>query len=202
MSDRFYSLFNFRVLIAFILIVLGILFRTVWKVGDNFEFVTSAALLSGSYLGIGWAIAVPITIMMITDLMFGNTNIFIFTWSAYALIGVLGWFVLRMQKSKIKNQNENVKIKINYLLKATGLGVISSIVFFIWTNFGVWLLDSWSMYPKTITGLFDAYIMGLPFLKSNLLGNLFFVPLSFSFFELVKSFKLNNMFIFQKFNID
>jgi len=172
-----------KFLIAGALIILGILFRTVWKVGDNFEFVTSAALLSGSYLGIGWAIVVPITIMMVTDLMFGNTNIFLFTWSAYVMIGVLGWIVLRMQKSRPKADQPWVE----KIIKASGLGIVASIWFFIWTNFGVWLLDSWGMYPKTIWGLFDAYIMGLPFLKYNFLGNLFFVPLSFSVFELIKS---------------
>lgn len=184
-----------KFLIAGILIILGILFRTAWKVGDNFEFVTSAALLSGSYLGIGWAVIVPMAIMLVTDLIIGNTNIFIFTWSAYVMIGVVGYW--GMKKAR---RTTRIKSTTSRIIKATSLGIVASVWFFIWTNFGVWLLDTWGMYPKTISGLIDAYIMGLPFLKYNLLGNLFFVPLSFSIFELVKSLRLNNMFIFQKFN--
>ncbi|GAH00568.1 unnamed protein product, partial [marine sediment metagenome] len=37
------------------------------------------------------------------------------------------------------------------------------------------------MYSYTLQGLTQCYIMGLPFLRTNLLGNLLFVPLFTSF---------------------
>lgn len=72
------------------------------------------------------------------------------------------------------------------ILQATGLGVGASLWFYLWTNFGVWLLDSWGMYPKTLAGLLESYWYGLPFLKLNLLGNFIFVPLSFTCVEILK----------------
>lgn len=165
-----------KIITALCLVVLGIAFRTIWHPGDNIEFVTTTALLAGAYLGWKWSIAVPLTIMVITDLIIGNTNIFVFTWSGYLFISYLGYL------SHLSDLKKEKKI-----LKATGVGIIASLWFYLWTNFGVWLLDSWGMYPKTLAGLVDAYFYGLPFLKLNLIGNLFFVPLSFFIVEKAKN---------------
>ena len=166
-----------RVIFAFFLIVIGILSRTVLHIGNNVEFVTTASLLSGSFLGLGWGIFVPLVIMAVSDLVIGNTLIYIFTWSAYLLIGFIGFFFLRGKENTV-----------NKIIKATFMGIISSIIFFLWTNFGVWVLDSFSMYPDSLSGLMDSYIMGIPFFKANLLGNLFFVPVSFLIFPRLFSF--------------
>lgn len=167
-----------------LLIVLGILFRTTWHLAPNVEFVTTATLLSAAYLGKRWLMIVPIAIMFISDLIIGNTNIFLFTWSAYLLIGLVASYSF---KFKILN----LKFKI---ITATVLGVVASLWFFLWTNFGVWLLDSWGMYERTLSGLLHAYIMGLPFLRYNLIGNIVFVPISFLLVELVR-------FYIEKFDI-
>lgn len=168
-----------KLIYSLLLIAIGVSFRTIWHVGDNIEFVTTSALLAGAYLGLKASIAVPLAIMIISDLLLGNTNIFIFTWSAYLFIGVLGYL------SHLSGQKGRSKIKL-----ATGLGVVASLWFYLWTNFGVWLLDSWGMYPKTAVGLIQAYWYGLPFLKLNLLGNLFFVPLSFFIVEKLVDIKI------------
>lgn len=169
-----------RFIFAGILVGLGIAVRTIWHPAENVEFVTSGALLAGAYLGLRASIAVPLATMIISDLLIGNTNIFIFTWSGYLCIGVLGYL---SRLSDLKGRSK--------ILRATGLGVIASLWFYLWTNFGVWILDSWGMYQKTLAGLSQSYWYGLPFLKLNLLGNLFFVPVSFFIVEKAKSLKFN-----------
>lgn len=169
-----------KIIFAIILICLGILSRTIWHLGPNVEFVTGSTLLSGAYLGLGWAIIVPFSIMFITDFLIGNTNIFLFTWSAYLVIGCLGYL---SHKGDLRMEPK--------ILWATGLGIGASIWFYLWTNFGVWLLDSWGMYPKTMEGLVSAYILGLPFLKYNLLGNLFLIPASFFIVEVALSLRVS-----------
>lgn len=177
-----------RLLFAVLLVMLGILFRTTWHLGPNVEFVTSATLLAGTYLGREWAILIPLIIMTVSDTIIGNTSIFIFTWSAYVMIGLVGQWKLKEQKIILpwrdKKQRTNLIMK---MAKVTSLGAIASFWFFLWTNFGVWLLDSWGMYPKTSRGLLDAYILGLPFLKYNLLGNLVLVPSAFFIVETSKT---------------
>lgn len=54
------------------------------------------------------------------------------------------------------------------------LGTIigSSVGFFLFSNFGVWLTGS--MYPMNMGGLLQCYMMGLPFFKSGILGDVVF----------------------------
>ena len=56
-------------------------------------------------------------------------------------------------------------------------GVSSSLIFFIISNFGVWL--SGGMYEKNIAGLINCYMMAIPFLKNTMISTVFFSYLSF-----------------------
>ena len=61
--------------------------------------------------------------------------------------------------------------------------VISSIIFFVVTNFGVWLIG----YPLTIEGFLACYLMAIPFFINTLLGDLFYSAIMiFSFNRLTK----------------
>ncbi len=156
---------------ASLLVVLAVLFRTVWHLGPNIEFVTSASFLAATYLGGFWVAVVPFLAMVISDKILTNTNIYLFTWSAFVFIGLADyWLIKKWGRRKI-------------VLKQTGLGLVAGLFFYLYTNFGVWVLDNFGMYPKTIDGLLRCYLLGLPFLRFNLLGNLVFVPLSFMISE-------------------
>ncbi len=161
-----------RVAVAAGLIALGVLGRTVFDLPPNVELVTLSALLASIYLGGVFSVLVPLLIMVISDSIIGNTQIFIFTWSAYVLVGVSS-LILR----RFKNYD------LNLVSAATLFTVPSSLFFYLWTNFGVWY-QGW--YPPTLAGLLDSYIMGLPFLKFNLVGNLIFVPLGFGLIALAR----------------
>jgi hypothetical protein len=161
------------------LITLGVLFRTVWHIAPNVEFVTVAALLSGWYLGKKWSIAVPLFIMAISDCIIGTTSIFLFTWSAFIIVGFAGFY---LNKSVVRNKYTAIKRSI---LSA----VVAGVWFYVWTNFGVWALDSFGMYPKTLSGLISSYIMAIPFFKYNLLSNLIIVPSAFIVAEYLHEFK-------------
>ncbi len=157
------------------MIALGVLSRTIWHIWPNVELVTSIALLSASNLSRKWMLLVIFSIMAISDLIIGNTNIFIFTWSAYLLFGLFVSFFLKKNTDGKKQ-----------LLQMTGWGIVSSVWFYLWTNFGVWLLDSFGMYQRTLTGLFASYIYAIPFFKFNLIGNIILVPLTFVIFYFIK----------------
>ena len=157
------------------LITLAILFRTLWHLGPNIEFVTTASILAAHYLGFWYGISVPLAIMFVSDIFIRNTNIFIFTWSAFVFIGGGNRLF-----SIMMGQRRGTKV----VLTQAGYGILASVFFYLYTNFGVWFLDSWSMYPRTLAGLLECYIMALPFLRFQLIGNLFFVPVSFALIEL------------------
>lgn len=129
----------------------------------NFEIVTALSLVVGAMLGGIFTLIVPLSIIAISDIYIGNMSILFFTWSAFVIIGIFGW-LLRERKF----------FSYCFVVKMTGLGVFSSIFFYLYTNFGWWFLTN--IYPKNLEGLIQCYVMGLPFLRINLLGNLFFVP--------------------------
>ncbi|MFA6501329.1 MAG: DUF6580 family putative transport protein [Parachlamydiales bacterium] len=160
------------------LFVLAFLERTIFDLGPNFELVTLAMVMASFYLDKKLALILTAILMVFSDLLIGNSNIFIFTWSGFLLpILFIGVF---------KN------LKLNKILSGTLAGILSNIFFFLWTNFGVWLLDSWGMYPKTAMGLISSYLNGLPFLKYQLISTILFVPLGFGIYKLIV--KLKNYF--------
>ena len=53
---------------------------------------------------------------------------------------------------------------------AVGLAsVVTTVLFWTWTNLGVWLVGD--IYPLNLDGLYQCYLMALPFLYSSLLAN-------------------------------
>jgi len=58
------------------------------------------------------------------------------------------------------------------LPRLIGAALASSVSFFLLSNFTTWAY--WSMYPKNLKGLETAYLMGLPFFRHTLEGDLLF----------------------------
>lgn len=58
------------------------------------------------------------------------------------------------------------------LLKKMNIGTIlvSSVVFFVLTNLGVWVL----YYPLTLEGLITCFTLAIPFFINSILGDIFF----------------------------
>ena len=164
-------------ILSFLLIVclgvLGRIFFVNYIAVPNFEIVSSLALLSGFYLGGVFSFITPLLIIFLSDLFIGNNAILLFTWTAFGLIGLMGLFI---KKGGVKKT----------IMKAPLFGVVASCFFFLFTNFGWWVLSG--MYPYSLQGLFACYVNGIPFFKTNLLGNLILTPLVFgAFFYLKKT---------------
>lgn len=166
---------------VYLIFFLAFLERTIFDLGPNFELVTLAIVLSSFYLNPKLFIILTFLLMFSSDLLIGNTNIYIFTWSGF-LIPVL--FIGLFKKLKISN-----------IFSGTLAGISSNIFFFFWTNFGVWLLDSWGMYPKTLVGLLNSYVNGLPFLKYQLISTLLFVPLGLGIYKLFSILKNKSLLL-------
>lgn len=164
--------------LAISIIVFGVFFRIflVKMVGiPNFEAITALSLVSGSFLGGVFAPIIPLTIVFLSDIYFGNILVYLFTWTAFILIGIFGVFFKKNSKY--------------YFLKITGGGILSVFFFYLWTNFGWWLTTE--MYEMTTQGLIKCYIAGLPFLKNQLLSALIFTPT----FGLIFTFILDKVWV-------
>jgi len=158
----------FAIFIVFFGVILRIFLNELIGI-PNFEAVTSISLVSGSFLGGIFAPIIPLFIIFLSDIYFGNSTVYLFTWSAFILIGIFG--ILFKKSSK------------HYFLKMTGGGILSVLFFYLWTNFGWWL--TFGMYPMNLQGLIVSYIAGLPFLANQLISVLVFTPAFAIFFSLV-----------------
>ena len=143
------------------IIIIAILSRLIPH-PPNFTPVTAVALFSiinfkNKYIGV----SIPIICLFVSDLILGISLINLFVYFSFILISGIG--------------NLFKKINIKSVL-------LSSIVFFLFTNFGVWLIG----YPKTLEGLITCYIAAIPFFGYTLAGDLFYsysAKISLNFFE-------------------
>ncbi|MBN1331706.1 hypothetical protein JW978_02345 [Candidatus Dojkabacteria bacterium] len=149
--------------------LIGILTRTIYHMGPNIEMVTALSITAPFFLkskNLGYL--VPLGIMVLSDLMLGNTIIFTFTWSAFLLSPFIGIAINKFAKSKSAQKK---------LFFATGGSLLSNIIFFLWTNFGVVLTTT--MYDKNLAGIMQSYINALPFFRNQLVSGIVFTPIVF-----------------------
>ncbi len=152
-----------KIVTAVVLIAFGAVGRLLLQDMPNIETITVVSLLAGSLLGGVWTVVVGLAVVAVTDMVIGNTAIALFTWSAWAVMGVFGWMVRRGRGRVLR-----------HAAALTGMGLLGNAFFYAWTNFGVWHIGG--LYSHTFDGLMLSYIMGLPFLKYQLLSTLMFVP--------------------------
>jgi LPXTG-motif cell wall-anchored protein len=137
---------------------------------DLFFIIAIISLISGLILGGYYTFIVPISIMIITDLVIGNNWIAFFTWSGFAILGLIG-FILKRKKS----------LTISHIPRVLGVGIGAILLYDIWTNFGTWL-GGW--YTHSLEGLALCYTNALPFMFWHLLSTtiamvLLIVPIAY-----------------------
>lgn len=143
------------------LIVLVIVLSRLVPHPPNLVPVTGIALFSGAFLRSRWSFSVPLAAMFISDALIGFHEGMGFVYGSFFLIYLLG-LLLR--------ENQSV-------LRLLGVTLTASVLFFVITNFGVWLQSD--MYAKTLAGLRDCYIAAIPFFRNTLTGDLIY---TFGFF--------------------
>jgi hypothetical protein len=138
-------------------VIVAVLFRLVPH-PPNFTPVTSMALFSGVFFKRKYlSILVPLITMVVSDMFLGFYSISIWVYAGFILVTMLGWITKQIQLHSV---------------------LLSSLIFFIVSNFGVWVLG----YEHTLNGLVACYILAIPFFGYSLVGDLFWS------FTLSKSF--------------
>ncbi len=135
---------------------------------DNFTPIAAMALVGGVYLEKRYALIIPLVALIISDLFIGFHNTILFVYGSFIIIGLLGIWLKSHKKP----------------LPIIGTALFSSSLFFIITNFGVWLTGGGWFYPKTWAGLVECYTMAIPFYRNTLAGDLIYVAVLFGLFEL------------------
>lgn len=158
---------HWQVLLVVSLMVFGIAWRLVPHV-PNFAPIGAIALLAGMVLGWRMAIWLPISIMLVSDLVIGFYAGIEWTWISFGIIVLFAYLIRRLPTT--------------WRLPIGALG--ASLLFFVVSNFGVWVASG--MYAHTLSGLIDCYVMGLPFFRATLLSDLFFAVALIGSYELIR----------------
>ena len=135
----------------------------------NFAPVAAVAIFAGALLPRRWALSLPLAAMIISDALIGFHDTIFFTWGSFALIAVLSHKYLH---GKLGWANS----------AAASIG--ASILFFVVTNFGVWLQSG--MYARTLAGLVECYYMALPFFRNTVLGDMVYTLGFFGLYVLIR----------------
>lgn len=137
----------------------------------NFTPVVALGLFSGAFISSrGLAVLIVLCSMFVADIFLGFHSTLPFVYFSLTLITLLGG-VLHDKKRKFGS------------VACLTLG--SSLLFFVISNFGVWLVQD--LYPKTGLGLLMCYSAAIPFLKTAVLGDIFYTALLFLVFSEVKN---------------
>jgi len=162
---------NWKLIGALALIALGILARVALRpfvppgnaliMFDLFATVGILSVLAGLLLGGVFGIVVPLGAMAGSDLVLGNGMIFVFTWSGFAMMGLLGNYARKGRAPTAA-----------FGLRLTGIGLAGILAFDLWTNLGWWAL----FYPHTGAGLAACFAMALPFMVGHLLTTAVMLP--------------------------
>ncbi len=159
-----------RNILIVIIILIGAFSRIIPH-PPNFTAIGAISILGGVYFGKNYlAFLVPILSMLISDFLLGF-NMAISVYLSFLIMIPLG--------IGIKNKLSNLSV-----IKTS---IYASIVFFLITNFSVWIFST--VYPNNIYGLLICYYAGIPFFFNTLLGNIFFSFSLFGIYEIVSKRK-------------
>jgi hypothetical protein len=145
----------------------------------NFTPLFAMALFGGTYFASRWAaFGVPLAAMFLSDLalgfmMYGKATFRFmpYVYLSFVLTVLLGYWVRRRQNSAL----------------AIGSATLASaILFFVISNFGVWLRST--RYPQNLVGLAACYTAAIPFFKNTVAGNCVFSAALFGAFALARRY--------------
>ena len=157
-------------LLAFGLVFVGIMSRLLPH-APNVTPLIAVALFSGAYLPRRLAIAVPVIVMIVSDLLIGYDPQVLFNWVAVGLAACVG-LCLRERRSATR-------------IVAASLS--ASTLFFLVSNFGVWI--EVRLYPVTLEGLRTCYVAGIPFYRHMLAGDVMYTAICFGIFAWVSQWQ-------------
>lgn len=166
-QDKIGKILEFTIAAA--LIFIGVIFRFLPH-PPNFAPIGAIALFGGVYLSRKIALILPLLAMVISDLFLG------FYFLPLMLVVYFCFLICVFLGFRLKNQKK--------LSTVFGYSLLVSVVFYLLTNFAVWIFTGW--YPKNFSGLIQCYFMALPFFKNTLLGNLFYTSLFFGVYEAIR----------------
>ena len=119
-----------------------------------------------------FSMIVPIFVMLISDFIIGMHSLMFWTYLPILILSFLAFYFYQDSFRRVIN-----------------LAIFSPIVFFILSNFGVWVNSA--KYSRDFSGLVECYIYAIPFYASSAISCLLFSMI----FYLIRQFILKKIFL-------
>ena len=140
----------------------------------NFTPLITVAIMSSYFFkNIYLSFFIILISMVLGDIFIGFYNNMFFVYLSLLLISYIFFKIIKKM---------NYKNLFVYAL-------IGSLIFYLISNFGVWILGN--LYEKNFNGLIECYIMAIPFLKNTIISTIFY-----SYLIYFSENKLRNLFKF------
>ena len=167
---------NFYFVLGFILIAA---FARIIPHYPNFTPLCAIALFGGKYFNNKYiAYLLPLLALWFSDILINNFILnnyfdgftlfysgFYWQYGSFILITLIG-------RKTLKNIS---------FIRLLGISISSSLLFFVISNFGVWI--SSSFYSKDVFGLIASYVAAIPFYYGTLSGTIFYSFFLFGSYE-------------------
>ena len=138
----------------------------------NFSPMLAVGVFSGFYFRQFYlGLFIVIFSMFIGDLFLGFHSTMFFTYISLAVAVLIGLYVKHFKFTEILFS-----------------GLVSSVCFFIITNFGAWL--TLEMYEKNFAGLLQSYAMAIPFFHNTLISTFAYLVVLKLLFDLAVKKKI------------
>lgn len=150
-----------------VLIIFGVVLMRFLPHPANVAPIAAMALFGGVYLNKKQAVLLPVVVMLISDLFLGFHKVMPFVYGSFLIASFIG---MRL-RGKVGTKG------------VLGSALLSSLIFYVVTNFGVWLTSG--MYEMTFLGLVKCYALAIPFFRNTLMGDLFYTVMMFGGYEMM-----------------
>jgi hypothetical protein len=146
----------------------------------NFTPVAAVGLFAGVYFKKAWAPLLPLLGLLLSDLFIGGYGV-------RGMVVVYGSFVLTFFIGKIMARGglfaKTGKFDAKSVRVLSGL-LVGAVLFFLITN-NVFLYTP-ALYSHDFAGMMASYVAGLPFFRSQILGDLFYCGVLFGAYEIAR----------------
>ena len=150
-----------KIIITFLFISVILALGRIIPHPPNFTPILATAIYTPYMVNDKWiAVLIPLSAMFIADIIIGFHPYMLWVYGAIGLSTLISSWSMRFNKKYIQ---------------LGVMAILSSILFFIITNFAVWAI--WDYYPKTIDGLIICYIKAIPFFQNTLLGTIIYTAI-------------------------
>jgi hypothetical protein len=174
-----------NILLVVALMVIGVFSRLIPHM-PNFTPFEGVTIFGAVYLmDRKWSIITPIILILVSDFILNNTilrsyfpDVTGIVWFAPYMIATILSIIAIVALIKYIDAPRTPVMMLGYVL-------ISSIIFFLVTNFGSWV-EGALPYSRDLSGLMQSYIAALPFYRSSLISTLLTTGVLYGAYELIQ----------------